>query len=532
MVRKPLPICRLTPRPAAACRRGKVLAVVVLGFAVLAGLAAAGWKLWTRNSAGELPDFVTTAAYKGPYELAVIESGTVESASSVEIRSEVRVRGGTTVILDVIPEGSLVKAGDKLVELDSSALVIEENAQRILVETRESLLSEANNTLEAATIARLEYLEGLYVSQEETLASALFVAERTKNAAATALESARTLHAEAIFTSLQVQSAYSYLEECTNNYEAARTALATLRNLTKRKELTLLDANIASAEAKVQAEMQSLSVEKERLKFVQEQISHCTIHAPSPGQVVYANESDYRGNSQFIVAPGTSVRERQTIIWLPNPEDMQVRATVNEARVTSIRPGLPVSIRVNALHDEILEGQVVRVNQYAEPSMSSTGNIKKYATFIKIKNPPRELRVGMNAEVRIHIERASDALQIPVQALAETKGRYFSLVKIGDRYETREVQLSSTNDKMATISAGLAEGDEVILNPRSTGGLLALPETQPAALVVTPLSGAMSTEATLVAQPGIAEPGIAEAVETTARAAKSSPSPPENTGGG
>jgi HlyD family secretion protein len=498
------------------------VAALLVGLTAAIGLAIAGWNFWAGRAASELPEFVTTAAWKGPYELAIIEPGTIESASSVEIRSLVRVRGGTTTILDVVPEGSFVNEGDKLVELDASALQIEENAQKILVETRESLLAEAKNTLDAAKIARLEYLEGLYVTQEKTLASALFVAERTKNAAENALESAKTLHAEAIFTSLQVQSAYSYLEECTNNYEAARTALDTLRNLTKRKELTLLDANIASAEANVQAQLQSLRVEEERLQFVQEQIANCTIKAPAAGQVVYANESDYRGGSQFVVAPGSTVRERQTIIWLPNPKDMQVRATVNEARVTSIRAGLQVSIRVTALHDEVLEGEVVKVSQYAEPSMSSTGNIKKYATFIKIKNPPSELRVGMNAEVRIHVERADEALQIPVQALAESQGRYFSLVKDGDEYETREITIASTNDKFATIARGLAEGDEVILNPRSTGDLLELPEVQPASLVVSGANTADATGPTLAAQPGDPKP----------RATKTGPNAPENTGGG
>jgi hypothetical protein len=123
----------------------------------------------------------------------------------------------------------------------------------------------------------------------------------------------------------------------------------------------------------------------------------------------------------------------------------------------------------------MIEGEVTKVNQYAEPGGFSTGNIKRYATIIKIKNPPPELRVGMNAEVRIHVERKPNALQVPVQALAELKGHYFTLAKMGDSYETREVKIGSTNDKVATIESGLKEGDEVVMNPRSAGSLLKLP---------------------------------------------------------
>jgi len=115
------------------------------------------------------------------------------------------------------------------------------------------------------------------------------------------------------------------------------------------------------------------------------------------------------------------------------------------------------------------------VNQYAEASSFSSGNIKKYATIIKIKNPPKDLRVGMNAEVRIHVERLPSALQVPVQTLAELKGHFFTLAKVGDDFETREVQIGSTNDKVATIVGGLKEGDELVMNPRSAGALLKLP---------------------------------------------------------
>jgi hypothetical protein len=49
-------------------------------------------------------------------------------------------------------------------------------------------------------------------------------------------------------------------------------------------------------------------------------------------------------------------------------------------------------------------------------------------------------------------------------------------VKEGDEFETREVMISSVNDQVATINRGLAEGDEVVINPRSAGDLLKLPE--------------------------------------------------------
>jgi multidrug resistance efflux pump len=461
---------------------------VLVALLIAGGLALAGWSSAGRGPEAQPLDLVTTAVWKGPYEYTLAERGTVECGSSTEIRCLVRSRNGTA-ILEVVPEGSFVQAGDIVVELDRSELLEQETAQKILVATRESQVAQAENTLHAAEIAKLEYLEGLFVAQESALISALFVAQRTKEAAEVAVESAKALHLEGIFTVLQVQAAYASLEDALNKFDAADTALRTLRDLTKRKESALLAANIASAEANVQAQRKSLRLEQERLAFLQEQIANCTIRATAAGQVVYASDtSSYRSStqSQFIVEPGVKVRQWQTILWLPNPKDMQVRTAVNEAHITMVQTGMPVTIRVPALPDMLLDGEVTHVSQYAEPTNSSTANIRQYATIVKIKNPPADLRVGMNADLHIHLKRMESALQVPVQALAESQGRFFSLVKCDEGYETREIQIGSTNDQVATIEMGLDDGDEVVMNPRSTGDLLELPDWDVAAQPAAP----------------------------------------------
>lgn len=472
-------------------RSGNTLTFTIGSIAVVAVLSLAGWWMLRASGGEEVLDLLTTEVSHGPYDYVVIEQGTVESATNTELRCQVRSRGGgggggsssslggsSTTILDVVPEGTVVKEGDIVVELDSSSLTLEGDSQKIQVSNRESLLAQAENALKAAEIGKIEYLEGLYVSQEKLIMTEYFLAEQALSTADQALKSAKSLFEKNIITALQLQSAEVQVQNAQNGLDNARTKLNTLRNLTKQKELTVLEANIASAQANVKAQQASLQLEQDKLKDIQEQISKCTIRATASGQVVYANETDmFRGSSssQFVVTPGAMVRERQVIIRLPNADDMQVKATVNEARVTLIRAGLPVSIRVDALKDEFIEGEVTKVNQYAEPGGFSTGNIKRYATVVKIKNPPPELRVGMNAEVRIHVERKPNALQVPVQALAELKGHYFTLAKAGDSYETREVKIGSTNDKVATIESGLKEGDEVVMNPRSAGSLLKLP---------------------------------------------------------
>jgi HlyD family secretion protein len=490
-----------------ACRprRGNTVTFTLVAITVVAGLASAGWWMFKGAGVEDGPELILSEVSRGPYDFPVIEQGTVESGQNTELRCQVRSRGGgggggergssglggsSTTILDVVPEGSMVKGpvldengqvieeGEVVVKLDSAGLELEETNQRIQVSNRESLVAQAENTLKAALIARQEYEQGTFIEAEKLIKSELFNAEQAFNNAELGVGQAKSLHEKNIITGLQVATAEVALENARQLLDGARTKLSTLQNLTKQRMLTDHEALIKSAEANLKTQQLSLQLEQDKLRDIQDQIAKCTIRATKSGQVVYANQYDsFRGSSQaeFLVTPGAMVRERQVIVRLPDANDMQVKATVNEARVTLVRVGLPVTIRVDALKDEILEGEVTRVNPYAEAGGYSSGNIKKYATIIKIKNPPPDLRVGMNAEVRIHVERQADALQVPVQALAEVKGHFFSLVKEGEDYVTREVMIGTTNDKVATIAGGLKEGDFVVMNPRAAGGLLELP---------------------------------------------------------
>lgn len=422
------------------------------------------------------PKLLLSTVSLEPYDFTVIEQGEVESASNVELRCEVKSRGasgGGVTILEVVPEGTLVQPGDVLVKLDSSALEQERISQQIVVNTSESLVVQSQNTLDAAKIARIEYLEGTFKQEEKIILGEVFVAEQNLRTAQLSFESAQRLAAKNIVTSLQLEGAQFAVDKARNELEAAQTKLMVLRKYTKEKMLKQFDSDIATAAAKLSADKSVHQIELDKLEEIDDQISKCTITAPMAGQVVYANKYSGRGgNAEFVVEAGAVVREQQPIIRLPDRNNMQVKALVNEARITLVRPGQPVTIRVDALKDDLIQGEVVKVNQYAEPGGWSSGNIKKYAATVKILNPPPELRTGMNTEVRIHVERIPEALQVPVQALAEHRGKFFVLVQGASGLETREVSISSTNDTTAVIKAGLSANDRVVMNPRSQPSLV------------------------------------------------------------
>lgn len=521
-------------------RAGSVLLIVIVLVAVVAAIAAVLWFFLGRDPMETAENILTTTVSRGPYEHIVLEQGTVESSSNVEIRCELKSRSaGGTEILWVIDEGTHVKKAVKseeekpvknaaksgeeepeekgtlkyyksltleqlidesqlqkeailnyrsmkpdeligegiLVLLDSAALEQDLVQQEIVCNTSQALVIQAENTLSAAQISKTEYLEGTFKQEEQTIESEIFVAEENLRRAQLSYQSTERLAAKGIVTALQLEGDQFAVEKAKNELASAQTKLMVLREYTKDKKLKTFNSDIATAEAKVESENKSHRLELEKMAEVIWQMDKCVISAPEDGQVVYANINNrFGGSAEFVVEAGAMVRERQAILRLPDPTQMQIKATINESRISLVGAAMPVAIEFDAIRGQTIRGEVTKVNQYAEAGSWRSGNIKEYAAYIDIFDPPPEVRSGMNSEVRIYVEQEEDALQVPVQALYETKGHFFCLLKSGDSWETREVQVGSSNDTFMTIESNLEEGDVVAMNPRSYPDKLDIPD--------------------------------------------------------
>lgn len=465
----------------ASSRRGiSFFAVLVL--LCLAVLGGGGYYYYNyyRDADGvNEQDLILRPVEVGAFDHIVLEQGEIESSSNTEIICQVKSRGSSgTSILWVVDEGTRVDQGEKLVELDSSQLETELKQQKIVVSNARATLTSAEATLEQARIARQEYLEGTFQTEEKAIESEIAVAQQDLRKAQLNLQSTEKMVAKGLVNALQLEGDQFGVANARNKLDGAEARLKVLQNLTKQKFLVQYDSDIESAVASREAARSTLSEEEEKLADIEAQIKACVMYAPSSGVVVHGNEYSSRGgNAEFVVEPGAMVRERQVIIRLPDPTKMQVKAKINESRITLVREGMPAKVRVDAIAGLELLGRVKKVNRYAEPGSWFSSSIKEYACEIEILDPPDTIRTGMTAEVRIFVEQKKDAVQIPTQGVYEHFGNTFALVRLpSGAFETREIKLGATNDKMATIQAGVEPGENIVLNLRTHLNLMDLPE--------------------------------------------------------
>jgi multidrug efflux pump subunit AcrA (membrane-fusion protein) len=479
-----------------------VAAIVVAG-------AAAVWFWWSRTDARPADsNLVLHQVSRGDFALTVTERGEVESAGVTEVVSEVKTKNTPGVgILRIIPEGTVVKKGDFLVELDSSAFKEERTAQQIAVNTAEALVVESRNLYETALIAKQEYLDGTYVQERQTIESTVFVAEENLNRAQEYYDFSKKLAAKGYVNQLQLEADKFAVEKSRKELDAAKTKLKVLDEYTKAKMLKQLESAIAIAKAKWESEKNSYEIAVEKLQEIDDQIARCTITSPKDGTVVYAHDRQNWGGDEFVVKEGAVIRERQAIIRLPDPHLMRVALNVNESLIQYIRPGMAATVTPVGTGGRVLRGNVKSINQYAEPSGWRKANIKEYKALVSIDEPADELRSGMTASVTIRCADVPDAIQAPVQAVYAHGKDYYAFVYHDGEWEARALKCGPTNDKFFVIERGLEEGERVAMNPRAFVEEVKLPALPPEKKQqVVQIHPEMPAETTAVAKDAVAAP--------------------------
>jgi HlyD family secretion protein len=449
------------PRKNGSDALGKLLLFVVL----IGLLSAAVWgsgQYFGSFSSTKTDSVLTHTVGRGELLVTVTEDGNLESASNLDIKCQ--VAGGSS-ILWIVPDGSEVKAGDKIVELDASALEESINQQRIVYEKARSTRIQAEKTFEVAKLAVREYMEGTFKKELQDAEALITISMENLRTAQNSVEHSERMFRKGYVSNLELEGQRFAVERAQLELDSARTARDVLVNFTKVKMLQDLESQRDTAEAQMKSEMAAYDLEESRLKRLEGQLAQCTITAPTDGMVVYANEQRGRfGQDQSSIEEGAAVRERQTILKLPDLSKMQVKVNVHESKVEQLRPGMRARVRIL---DREKTGSVTNIANQPEPSGWFAANVKEYATFVRVGGEPDNLRPGMTAEVEILVAHLKDVVSLPVATVVEQGGEYFCWIKDQDGIEKRRVELGLSNDRYIEVKDGVSEGDVVLLNPRA-----------------------------------------------------------------
>ena len=309
--------------------RALVLAITAACIVVLVGLAA-----WWVNASG----------YESTDD-AFIDARTVTISSQVNAQ-----------VVDVpVTDNQLVEAGTVLVRLDKSDFQAGLDQAKAQVDQAQANIANIDAQI-AAQQARIDQAKKQVAQAQAALTFAQQQDERY-----------RRLVKNGSVTEEQAQQ-YS-----SNFLQAEATLAAAQANaVATQKQLPVLDAQRMQAQAQV-----------EQMRATQEQaeinLSRTAVTAPVAGYV-----------TQLTAAKGNYAAAGQALMMFV-PRDVWVTANFKETQLTSMRPGAPVDIEIDAYPDRKFKGHVASVQAGSGtafsllPAENATGNYVKIVQRIPVK---------------------------------------------------------------------------------------------------------------------------------------------------
>lgn len=409
-------------------RRRLVIAVAVL---VVAAAGAAAALAFAR-----LPDrgtVVPTARVAGtPLKLTVHATGDLRAGRTVTLVTPPVT--GTLRIVQLVQTGMPVKAQDVVMEFDPAD-------QQFALDQARSELAEAEQ-------------------------------EIVKMKADTAVQKAQD--AVALLTA-RFDVRRGELDVSGNEFIPAIDAQKNILSLEEaRRRLAQLEEDVQSRDTTNQA---SLAVVEEKrnkaslaMQRAQQGIESLVLRAPFDGVVSLKENRNAAGGMFFfgMVLPeyreGDQVFPGQPVTDVIESGRMELRAKIDENDRGNLTEG-----QIAAVHVETLPGEVFKARVGALSGLASRGRFfdgasvsRLFDVTFQFEQPDPRLKAGASARLVIEGSEIAGALHVPRQAVFARNGKNHVFLKVGDRFEEREVKVTQRTESRVVVE-GLSEGAEIAL---------------------------------------------------------------------
>lgn len=396
--------------------------LIITGIIVVVSLLAlmVFVKLTDKNKEMDLAE-----VQEGFFEIAVEATGELVAENSVDIMGPSitgnrRFRAAPIRILDMVPEGTVVKPGDFVAELDRSSY------SNSLKDEQDELRTEQENynskVLDSAVV--LSQLRDEIRNQEYVAAEAEITLAQSKYEPPATQRQAE----------INLDKANRAFEQKKKQYQLKRAQV--------RAELTNLRSKV-NLQQRVVDDLNSV-------------LASFTVKAPAEGMVIY--KKDRLGQK---IKSGTTINPWDPVVaTLPDMSSMLSKVYISEIDVNKIVPGLPVEIRIDAFPDKNFSGRISKIANIGEQLPNS--DTKVFEVLAKVDEFEPSLRPSMTTNNRVIVKTYNDVLFVPNESVhAGIDSVPFVYTKDGKK---QIVVLGESNDKSIIVERGLDAGTRIWLS--------------------------------------------------------------------
>jgi HlyD family secretion protein len=285
--------------------------------------------------------------------------------------------------------------------------------------------------LQDALAARQQTLSGIRSRLGQATSATSVITETVSGAYASAQRSVESIRERTNASVVNAQSALA----------SAQASLAKAAGAPRSYDIAVTYAAVLSARSAVQK--------------AQTDLDNATLRSPAAAVVAQVNNQ---------VGEWVSVPSASPVIVLATTSGYTLHGSVGEGDVAQLAVGQPAVITIDALGARVT-GKVTAI----DPLATMRQGLPSYDVEVTLDGTNPQVRSGMNGTMSIAARKAG-VLTVPTGAIHRDGTRRYVRVQRGERTESVDVTLGVIGAGAAEITAGLREGDLVVLPAPRAGG--------------------------------------------------------------
>lgn len=208
------------------------------------------------------------------------------------------------------------------------------------------------------------------------------------------------------------------LAQAQADLELANARLTTTAAQRRRAE-ELARAGVLSRQEMEAAQLEETNAKAQLFKartnldLARERMGDVDIRAPITGTVIEKTAEQ----GQIIASASGNVSGGTTLVKMADLATVQARALVDEVDIGRIQPGQPAVVTVETYPGRNFRGTVTKV----EPQAVVEQNVTMFPVLVRLDNPQRLLKPGMNAEVAVEIAERRNVVAVPNGAVVSMR---------------------------------------------------------------------------------------------------------------
>ncbi|MGH9720337.1 MAG: efflux RND transporter periplasmic adaptor subunit [Bryobacteraceae bacterium] len=224
--------------------------------------------------------------------------------------------------------------------------------------------------------------------------------------------------------------------------------------------------DLKSKQDTYRAEIRILELTKERQVRHRDRhkvdIEKFAIRAPLSGLVVM--QTIWRTGEMGQIQEGDQVAPGQPFMRIVDQSSMQIEGAISQVTSDELRIGQQATVRFDAFPGLVLPGKVHSIGAIAIGGWRQNYYIRSVPLKMNILGTDNRVIPDLSTSAEIVIDRAENAVVIPIEAVKWQDGRPQVYVANGAGAVLRAIKLGVSNNTHAAVAEGLRAGDEVYLD--------------------------------------------------------------------